>query len=67
MTNINKATEELNEAELDQVTGGVALLLPAVQAARSPLSLKAKGTPAKSTAVPSEDFTLNYEKIKVEY
>lgn len=62
-----KKTEELNEAELDQVTGGVGLLLPAVQAAREPASLKATGKSAKSTAVPSEDFTLSYEEIKVRY
>lgn len=60
-------TEELSEGELDQVTGGVGLLLPAVQAARAPSSLKAEGAPAKSSAPPAEDFSLNYEEIKVKY
>lgn len=66
MTDLTK-TEELNEAELNQVTGGVGLLLPAVQAAREPKSLKAAGTSAKRAAPPAEDFTLNYEEIKVKY
>lgn len=59
--------EELNENELDQITGGVALLLPAVQAARGPSSFKATGASAKGSAVPTEDLSLNYEKIKVRY
>ncbi|MEP2989854.1 MAG: bacteriocin [Parasphingorhabdus sp.] len=59
--------KELNENELDQITGGVALLLPAVQAARGPSSFKTTSTSAKGRAVPTEDFSLNYEKIKVSY
>lgn len=59
--------EELNEDELDQVTGGYSLQLPAVQVDRTPASFKAAGASAKSKAVPSEDFSLNYEKIKVSY
>lgn len=37
MTDVMKKTE-LNEAELDQVQGGIALLLPAVQSVRETAS-----------------------------
>ena len=57
MTEKTKKTE-LNEAELDQVQGGVGLLLPAVQSVRES---------AARRSVPTENFSLNYEKIRVEY
>tara|TARA_R110000824_G_scaffold111734_10_gene260448 strand:+ start:1653 stop:1853 length:201 start_codon:yes stop_codon:yes gene_type:complete len=66
MTDAMKNTE-LNEAELDQVQGGIGLLLPAVQAAREPASIKAAGTSAKGDPVPTEDFSLNFERIKFDY
>ncbi|MEP2989853.1 MAG: hypothetical protein ABJN65_12280 [Parasphingorhabdus sp.] len=40
-----KQTEELNEAELDNVQGGVGLLLPAVQSARE----AARGSRSKTS------------------
>jgi len=55
MTNVKK-TEELNEAELDQVQGGVGLLLPAVQAVREGRSKQA-----------SEQISIAYEEIKQTY
>lgn len=57
MTDVKK-TEELNEAELDQVTGGIGLLLPAVQAVREPSARK---------AVPAENISIAYEEIKQTY
>ena len=63
MTEKTKKTE-LNEAELDQVQGGVGLLLPAVQAAREPASFKAESAPTKGSSHPIENFSLNYTKIE---
>ncbi|WP_108812252.1 bacteriocin [Sphingorhabdus sp. Alg231-15] len=63
MTDVTK-TEELNEAELDQVTGGVALLLPAVQSVREAGPPRKKDTTSAADTVPTENFSLNYEKIK---
>lgn len=66
MTDAMKNTE-LNDTELEQVQGGIGLLLPAVQAAREPASLKAAGGTAKGGPLPTEDFSLNFEEIKHKY
>ncbi len=53
-------TEELNEGELDQVTGGVGMLLPAVQSARE--SARATASPS---AVSKKETTGGYQKIEI--
>ncbi len=55
--------QELNETELDDVQGGVALLLPAVSAARE----AARNDSSAQSSTPTESLSLNYEKIKFEY
>ena len=51
--------ENIADADLDQATGGVGLLLPAVQAVIED---------EKSTdTLPAEEISLNYEEIKVTY
>ena len=54
----NAKPETIADVDLDQATGGIAMLLPAVQAAREAES---------STAVPAEDFSFGYEQIKHDY
>ena len=46
------------DQELDHATGGIAMLLPAVQAAREE---------ASTSDVPTEEISLNYEEIKFRY